>query len=91
MQSPSEACPSCFEDLPMPLRLKKMLGSLFICCFVLFWMWFALGLAHRVPHKWYFELPFYAVIGLGWAVPVMPILYWMEKTKAPNPAMRRKS
>jgi hypothetical protein len=46
------------------MRLKKMLGSLFICVFVLFWVVLAVGL--------------------------LPILAWMEKSKTPNPATRRK-
>lgn len=74
----------------MPLRLKKMLGSLFICIFVLFWMVLAVGLARRIPHKWYLEVPFYAVMGLGWGLPVLPILSWMERTKTPTSAARRK-
>jgi hypothetical protein len=74
----------------MPMRLKKMLGSLFICVFVLFWVVLAVGLANHIPHIWYIELAFYAVMGLGWGLPVLPILAWMEKSKTPNPATRRK-
>ena len=78
------------ENYPMPLRLKKMLGSLFICVFVLFWVVLSVGLANHVPHKWYLEVPFYAVMGLGWGLPVLPILSWMERTKTTVPAARRK-
>jgi hypothetical protein len=74
----------------MPLRLKKMLGSLLICVFVLFWVVLSVGLANHVPHKWYLEVPFYAVMGLGWGLPVLPILSWMERTKPTNPATQRK-
>jgi len=70
----------------MPMRLKKMLGSLFICLFVLFWVALALGLAQHVPPKWYFELPFYAVMGLGWGVPILPVLSWMARTQPRRPS-----
>lgn len=74
----------------MPLRLKKIIGSLFVCVFVLFWVVLAIGLANRVPNVWYLQLAFYAVMGLGWGLPIFPVLVWMEKSKTPNPTARRK-
>jgi hypothetical protein len=65
----------------MPLRLKKMLGSLFICVFVLFWVWAAASLSVFVPDNKVAELLFYAVAGLGWGLPILPILSWMEREK----------
>ena len=65
----------------MPLRLKKILGSLFICLFVLFWIWAASSLSVFVPDNRIVELVYYAVAGLGWCLPVMPVLAWMEYAK----------
>ena len=64
----------------MPMRVKKMLGSLFIFLFVVFWILLAMGLARHVPPQWYWQLAFYAVMGLGWGVPIFPVLSWMERT-----------
>lgn len=69
----------------MPVRLKKILGSLFICVFVIFWIWFVIGLSYYVPKNKALELLFYAVAGLGWCLPVMPILAWMEYGKKRQP------
>ncbi len=65
----------------MPVRAKKILGSIFICIFVLFWIWLAGSLSLFVPDNRVLEMIYYAVAGLGWAVPVMPILFWMETVK----------
>ena len=65
----------------MPLRVKKIFGSLFICAFVIFWIWLASSLSVLVPENRALELRYYAGFGLGWCLPVMPILAWMEYGK----------
>jgi len=65
----------------MPLRLKKLLGSLGIMLFLLFWISLTVGLSGFVPRHWAAELAFYAFFGLAWGLPLLPVLKWMEKTK----------
>ena len=66
----------------MPLRIKKIIGSLAICAIVVLWIIGAVSLSGLVPRHPVAELLYYAVMGLGWALPVMPILSWMEATRA---------
>ena len=65
----------------MPARVKKIFGSLFIFAFVIFWIWLATALSGFVPENKAAELVFYAVAGLGWGIPIMPVLAWMEREK----------
>ena len=63
----------------MPIRLKKIIGALAICIFVLVWIFLAVGLSVFVPRNVIAETIYYIVMGLGWAFPLMPLLKWMEK------------
>ncbi len=63
----------------MPQRLKKIIGALAICAFVVFWMVLTVSLSGLVPRNVIAETIFYIVMGLGWAFPLMPVLKWMEK------------
>jgi hypothetical protein len=65
----------------MPNRLKKIFGALFICAFVIVWIFGAVTLSGLVPDNRVAELVFYAVAGMGWGVPLLPILAWMERSK----------
>jgi hypothetical protein len=64
----------------MTPRIKKMLGALFICVFVLMWIVLGVSLSVLVPRHPAAEFAFYAVMGVGWAFPIMPVLKWMEKS-----------
>lgn len=66
----------------MPLRLKKIFGALLVVVFMLFWVWLAVSLSGFVPDNKFWEMIFYTIAGLGWGVPLFPLLQWMEKTKA---------
>jgi hypothetical protein len=65
----------------MPLRIKKIFGSLAICLIVILWIVMTVSVSGFVPRHWAAEMLFYAIFGLGWALPVMPILVWMESVR----------
>ena len=65
----------------MPMRLKKMIGALSICVFIVFWLFLTVSLSGFVPKNVFAETLFYMVMGLAWAPPCMPVLKWMEKKK----------
>jgi len=65
----------------MPARVKKIFGALFIFAFLVFWIVLAVSLSGFVPDNRIAELVFYAVAGLGWGLPLLPILKWMETSK----------
>lgn len=65
----------------MPIRLKKIVGALFIFVFLIFWIVAAVSISGFVPDNKLAELIFYAIAGLGWGLPLLPLLKWMEETK----------
>lgn len=71
----------------MTRRTRKFIGTIVILAFCIFYALLIMAFAHsRVP-----ELPrlaqllFYIVFGLGWIVPIIPLIRWMEKVR-PNEA-----
>lgn len=65
-------------------RLKKFIGTFFMVIFVALYAVVIVAIAPRVltGASKMVELVFYAVAGLAWAVPIMPLIWWMEKKKS---------
>jgi uncharacterized membrane protein len=68
----------------MPRRLRKLIGAVVMIVFVMVYALFAMALADsRVS-----EAPelvraaVYAVLGLAWVVPLLPLIRWMERPDA---------
>ncbi len=66
----------------MPIRIRKLIGALVIVCFVLVYALLAMALAQArfvqdssapVQAVWY------AVLGLAWVLPLMPLIKWMAR------------
>lgn len=65
----------------MPVAVKKMLGSLFIFAFLLTWIFVGVTMSRFIPQNVVAATIYYAVVGIGWAFPLMPVLKWMETTR----------
>lgn len=66
----------------MKRRTRKFIGTIVILTFCIFYALLIMAFAHsRVP-EWprLAQLLFYIVFGLGWIVPIIPLIRWMEKT-----------
>lgn len=63
----------------MTPRLRKLLGSLAILAFLFAWIAAALALADRLPAHWLAQLAFFLVAGLGWGLPLIPLMKWMNR------------
>ena len=62
-------------------RMKKFLGALAMVVFVAFYAMVIVAIAPRLlsgAPKWG-ELLFYFVAGTAWALPLMPLIRWMER------------
>lgn len=62
-------------------RIKKFIGTVLMVVFVIFYALLIMAIAPRIltgGSKWV-EMLFYLVAGLAWAVPLMPLIRWMEK------------
>lgn len=38
-----------------------------------------MAIAERLPGHWAAQLAFYVVAGLGWGLPVFPLIAWMNR------------
>ncbi|MGC6499316.1 MAG: DUF2842 domain-containing protein [Henriciella sp.] len=58
---------------------RRLIASLIILTFLAFWIWAAgsIGSALSDAPRW-LTLLFFIAAGLGWAVPLRPVLRWMN-------------
>ncbi|MCA3630622.1 MAG: DUF2842 domain-containing protein [Methylobacterium sp.] len=67
-------------------RLKKFIGTLVMVVFVILYALIVMTIAPRMVGPGtskLVELMFYLIAGLAWALPLMPLIRWMERK--PNP------
>lgn len=69
----------------MPIRLRKFIGAIALLTLVIVWALIAMALAQSAltDINGGVAAIYYAVVGLGWVLPAMPIISWMSK---PNKA-----
>ncbi len=65
----------------MKIRTRKFLGTIFLLLLATVWSLLGMALA-QLPvlegSNW-LQAGFYAVVGLGWVLPAMPIVSWMSR------------
>ena len=66
----------------MSIRIRKLVGAVVIVCFVFVYALVAMALAQA---RFVQEAPgaaqaiIYAVLGLAWVLPLMPLIAWMAR------------
>ena len=63
----------------MPIRLKKLIGSLALLAGLFGYIVVALLIGARLPHITLIELPYYLVAGLAWILPARSVITWMHR------------
>jgi uncharacterized protein DUF2842 len=65
----------------MPIRLRKLFGAIMLVVLVLTWALLAMALAQSavVKANGVIEVIYYAIAGLGWVLPAMPLVRWMSR------------
>ncbi|TPW29844.1 DUF2842 domain-containing protein [Pararhizobium mangrovi] len=65
----------------MPVRLKKLVGSLLILLLVVVYALVAMTVAaYRLPGTaWWVQLAFFFLTGILWVAPAMLVIRWMER------------
>ncbi len=68
----------------MPRRTRKLIGTLAIIIFVLIYGPLAMALAESriLEAPKLVQTLAYAVLGLAWVFPLMPLIRWMERPDA---------
>jgi hypothetical protein len=63
-------------------RSRKLIGAIFMVLFVVVYALAAMVLAQKTAmsvESGALRLVIFALLGLGWAVPLVPLILWMEK------------
>lgn len=63
-------------------RSRKLVGAIFMVLFVVVYALAAMVLAQRTALRvefGFFRTIIFALLGMGWAIPLIPLVRWMEK------------
>lgn len=65
----------------MQRRTRKLVGTIAMLIFVCVYALVVIALAQsRLPEMAKgVELLFYAIVGIGWIIPLLPLVWWMER------------
>ncbi len=65
----------------MPIRLRKLIGAVALIVLVMAWALVAMALAQSpaIKANGFVEVVYYVVAGLGWVLPAMPLVRWMQR------------
>jgi hypothetical protein len=65
----------------MPIRLRKLIGTLALLVLVTVWALLAMALAQSpaIRDNSLLSVAYYVIAGLGWVLPAMPLVSWMAR------------
>jgi hypothetical protein len=59
--------------------LRKLIGAIGIMLFLGVYVWAFASLYDYLPNNRAVQLIYFAVVGLAWGLPLMPLMSWMGK------------
>jgi hypothetical protein len=65
----------------MSVRVRKLIGAILLLVLIAAWALLAMALAQSVlasANAW-LALLYYVAAGLGWVLPAMPLIRWMQR------------
>ena len=68
-------------QLPMKIRTRKFLGTIALLLLAAVWALFGMVVAQMpwLAASGWRQAIFYVVAGMGWVLPAMPIVSWMQR------------
>jgi hypothetical protein len=63
----------------MKARTRKLIGSMGIVGFLGFYVGAVAMLAERLPPDRWVQLVYFVVAGVGWGLPIIPLIWWMNR------------
>jgi hypothetical protein len=63
----------------MTARVRKLIGGAGIILFLIFYVGAAVQIAAVLPANAAVKLGYFAIVGIGWGVPVIPLITWMNR------------
>lgn len=67
----------------IPARLRKLIGAFAVMAVLFAWIWAFAGLYDRLPPNRFIHLVYFVALGIGWVLPVIPLISWMGKADKP--------
>jgi hypothetical protein len=67
----------------IPARLRKLIGSIGVMAILFGWIWIFTSLYDHLPQNRLVHLIYFVVLGMGWILPVIPLITWMGKADKP--------
>ena len=65
----------------MSARLRKLIGLVGLLAFLAGYVVAVSKIADHVPKPWAAQLVFYIVVGVGWGLPIIPLIRWMNRDR----------
>lgn len=59
-------------------RVKKLFGTGVLIAGLCAYVLGAIAIADFVPKHWLVQLVFFAIAGIGWSLPAIPLIKWMN-------------
>jgi hypothetical protein len=68
----------------MPIRVRKLIGTVALLILVVGWALIAMAVAQFpvIKANGVIEVLYYVLAGLGWVLPAMPLVRWMSRPDA---------
>ena len=63
----------------MSARVRKLVGGAGLLVFLAGYVLAAMALADHLPDNGAIRFVFFAVVGIAWGVPVLPLIGWMNR------------
>ena len=63
----------------MTPRSKKLIGLVVMPAWLIAYVAAIVTIADKVPDFWLARLAYFVVSGIAWALPVIPLMNWMNK------------
>jgi isoprenylcysteine carboxyl methyltransferase (ICMT) family protein YpbQ len=65
----------------MPARIRKLIGGVGVVAFLIAYAVLMTVIADHLPDQWAVKLIFFVVAGVGWGLPLIPLITWMNRGK----------
>ncbi|MDO1558688.1 DUF2842 domain-containing protein [Brevundimonas sp. 2R-24] len=59
-------------------RTRKAVASILMLVFLALYVWGAATLADRLPDNRVIEVIYFAIVGVAWGLPLLPLMKWAE-------------
>jgi hypothetical protein len=65
----------------MSPRVRKLIGSVAVLAFLVLYIGAMGWIGAKLPRIQWLQFVFYCVAGVGWGVPILPLLNWMNRER----------